>query len=604
MGRIPEDTVRTILDRTDIVQVIGDFVRLEKKGNRYWGLCPFHNEKSPSFSVDSDKGFFYCFGCHKGGDVITFLKEAEKLDYREALEELAKRAGVPIEEESAPSEEEKNRKALLELYDRLAGTFHYLLTQHKSGADAAAYLRRRGVPDSFRESFRLGYAPADRKWLFSFLKSKGYSSEFLAHSGVFSAQHPDFPLFADRLIFPICSPKGETIAFGGRLLQGDGPKYMNSPDTALFHKQENLFALDKALPWIKKENKVLVCEGYMDALSYQVAGISWAVAPLGTAFTERQAHMLRRWTENVILAFDSDDAGKRAADKGCVTAASAGLSVKVLIVQDGKDASEILEKEGPGSLQKVQNLIINGDDFLLKRAKELFDIESVDGRARAAAFLDPYAAALDSEVKRDAFFELASRSLRTDPQSLRTDYERAQQGQRREYGTGKARMARKAGESGENDAPGAVKKAVRTPDLTFLLALAANEDSFGRVRSCFAAADLEDERAKEIYIALEECFRADEHGIEAIASRIGDESLRAAVMESAFSGEFSENAERFIDDGVLRIRRRSLEERRRRLREQIAELGSQADGLSELQYELMHIDAELMSTKDERDERT
>jgi len=598
MGRIPEETIRTILDRTDIVQVIGDYVRLEKKGTRYWGLCPFHNEKSPSFSVDPDKGFFYCFGCRKGGDVITFLKEEEKLDYREALEELAKRAGVPIEEESAPTEEEKNRKALLELYDRLAGTFHYLLTKHKSGAGAAAYLKKRAVPDSFRDSFRLGYAPADRKWLFSFLRGKGYSAEFLAQSGVFAARHPDYPLFADRLIFPICSPKGETLAFGGRLLEGDGPKYLNSPDTELFHKQENLFALDKALPWIKKENKAIVCEGYMDALSYHIAGLSWAVAPLGTAFTERQAHMLRRWTENVVLAFDSDDAGKRAADRGCVTAASAGLAVKVLIVEGGKDASEILEKEGPGSLQKVQNLIINGDDFLLKRAKELFDIESVDGRARAAAFLDPYAAALDSEVKRDAFFELASRSLRTDPQSLRTDFERAQRGQqRRIFAPGRA------GAAGA-EAQTAVKKAVRTPDLVFLLALAVNEGSFGRVRSSFSAADLEDERAKEIYIALEECFRADEHGIESIARRIGDDSLRAALMESAFSGEFSENAERFIDDGVLRIRRRSLLERRRRLQAEIAELDGQAEGLSDLQYELMHIDAELMSIKDERDERT
>lgn len=591
MSRIPDSTIRTILDRTDIVAVIGDYVRLEKRGGRYLGLCPFHNEKTPSFSVDREKGFFYCFGCRKGGDVITFLREQDKLSYREALEELAKRAGVPLELEEAPPEEEKNRKALLELYDRIAGTFHYLLTEHESGQGAAAYLRRRGVPDEFRDSFRLGYAPADRRWLHSFLLKKGYSADFLAHSGIFAERHPDYPLFADRLIFPIASSRGEVIAFGGRLLEGEGPKYINSPDTPLFHKQENLFALDKALPAIKKGGKALICEGYMDALSFHIAGLSWAVAPLGTAFTERQAHLLKRWADEVILAFDSDQAGLAAAVKGCVTAAAAGLSPKVLVLAGGKDASEILEKEGAESLQKVQNLAINGDDFLVRRAKELFDIGSVDGKAKAASFLNPYAAALDSEVKRDAFFDLASRSLRADPHSLRLDYEDSRKG-----------LSPRGGREAAPAAP--VPRAARTPDLVFMLALAANDEQFGRVRSGLAPADLEDERAKELYIALEECFRAEERGVEAVARRIGDEALRAAVMESAASGEFAENVERFVDDGLYRIRRRSLARRRERLRERLAELGSEAEGLSDLQYELMHVDAELTSMKDERDERS
>jgi DNA primase len=592
MSRIPEETVRTILERTDIVAVIGDYVRLEKRGGRYLGLCPFHAEKTPSFSVDREKGFFYCFGCHKGGDVITFLREQDKLSYREALEELAKRAGVPLEFEEAPPEEEKARKALYELYDRIAGTFHYLLTEHEWGREALAYLRRRGVPDEFRDTFRLGYAPRDRRWLYSFLRKKGYSAEFLSHSGIFAERHPDFPLFADRLIFPICTARGETIAFGGRLLEGDGPKYINSPDTALFHKQENLFALDKAQSSIKKVGKALICEGYMDALSFHIAGISYAVAPLGTAFTERQAHLLKRWTDEVILAFDSDAAGQTAAVKGCVTAAAAGLSPKVLVLEGGKDASEILEKEGSESLQKVQNLAINGDDFLVRRAKELFDIGSVDGKAKAASFLNPYAAALDSEVKRDAFFDLASRNLRADPRSLRLDYEDSRKGL----------SPRSARQVPPAEAPGS--RAARTPDLVFMLALAVNDEQFGRIRSGLAPADLEDQRAKELYIALEECFRAEERGVEAVARRITDEALRSSVMESAASGEFEENVERFVADGLYRIRRRSLTHRRDRLKESIAELGPEAEGLSDLQYELMHVDAELTSMKDERDERS
>jgi len=219
MSLIPEATVRTILDRTDIVAVIGDYVRLEKRGGRWLGVCPFHAEKTPSFNVDREKGFFYCFGCRKGGDVVTFLREHEKLGYREALEELARRAGVPIELEEAPSEEERARKALLELYERLAAAFHYLLVEHPSGEAARAVLRRRAIPDELREEFRLGYAPRDRRWLHGFLLKKGYSADFLSRSGLFAERHPDFPLFADRLIFPIAQARGEVIAFGGRLLE-------------------------------------------------------------------------------------------------------------------------------------------------------------------------------------------------------------------------------------------------------------------------------------------------------------------------------------------------------------------------------------------------
>ena len=193
------------------------------------------------------------------------------------------------------------------------------------------------------------------------------------------------------------------IAFGGRLLEGEGPKYINSPDTRLFKKQDNLFALEKALPTIKKQGEALICEGYMDALSFHAAGVLTAVAPLGTAFTASQARLLKRWADRVLLCFDADEAGKKAAERGCAIAAGAGLDAQVVSLPGGKDASEILEKEGMGTLQKIRDFTINGGDFLVRRAKELFDIGSVEGKARASAFLYPYADALDSEIKRVRF---------------------------------------------------------------------------------------------------------------------------------------------------------------------------------------------------------
>ena len=591
MSRIPESTVRSIIEGTDIVTLIEEFVRLERRGGRYIGLCPFHAEKTPSFSVDKDKGFFYCFGCHKGGNSVTFLMEHEKLSYREALEELAKRLSIPIDDNEAPTDEEKHRKAMLELYERMAKTFSWLLLEHDWGKKARDYLLKRGIPLEIAHRFMLGYAPSNRSWLFSFLNKKGYSPEFLAHSGLFAERHQGFPLFSDRLMFPIHSPRGETIAFGGRLLSGDGPKYINSPDTLLFSKQENLFAFDMAQATIKKNGYAIICEGYMDAISFHIAGIDWAIAPLGTAFTERQAHLLKRWANLVYLAFDADSAGQKAAEKACLTAALAGLETKIVILPGGKDASEILEKEGAGSLQNVRDLAINGDEFLIRRSKMAFDTTNVEGKARAIASLYPYIEAQTAEVKRDAFFDLIAHEYHVEIQSIRMDYEDAKKGYKYKK---KSDLEKKDRSS----------FAPRTPDLVLMLALVANSRLFVDFRKRMTIDELDDSRAKELFIVLEENYRAEESGLESILARIEDVNLKNNVLASAMSGEFDENAERFIEEGILGCKRRSLEIQKKRIRERIYELGPAGEGLSELQYELMHLDAELAKMKGERDERS
>jgi DNA primase len=600
MGRIPDHLVQEVLDKTDIVAVIGDHVRLNKKGSRWIGLCPFHSEKSPSFSVDAEKGLFYCFGCQKGGSAVQFLMELDKLSFPEAMEELAKRAGIPLELEEAPSEEEKEKKSLFELYERLRGTFHWLLTEHPSGQAARQRLRERGLPDSIVEDFGLGYSPPDRRWLFQFLVSKGYSQGFLNRSGLFGGPSKDYPIFADRLMFPISDSKGRVIAFGGRLLQGEGPKYINSPDTQLFRKQDNLFALDKALPTIKKQGEALICEGYMDALSFHAAGVSMAVAPLGTAFTSSQAKLLKRWSDKVFLCFDSDEAGKKAAERGCAVAAGAGLDPLVVSLPGGKDASEILEKEGMGTLQKLRDFTINGGDFLVGRAKELFDTGTVDGKARASAYLYPYADALNSEVKRYAFLEFASREFGANPISIRADYEAAKRGAPSRV----SRDGRVPAESRGGSAAGSA----RTDDLVFMAAVVLNAERFKALRSSVKPEDLDDFRARDMFIALEEGFRADDLGVESILGRIEDEQVRRFVREASASGEFALNAERMVDDGVVMVRRRSLERKRERLLAKIADLGgssspADSEALTSLLYEKQRLDTEWEATKGERDER-
>jgi DNA primase len=599
MGRIPDHLVQEVLEKTDIVSVIGEHVRLTKKGGRWMGLCPFHSEKSPSFSVDAEKGLFYCFGCQKGGSTVQFLMELEKLTFPEAIEELAKRAGVQLTIEEAPSEEEREKKALYELYDRLRGTFHWFLIENKAGSIAKERLKTRGIPDSLVEEFQLGYAPSDRRWLFNFLCSKGYSKSFLARSGLFAGSDHDYPIFCDRLMFPISDAKDRVIAFGGRLLQGEGPKYINSPDTPLFRKQDNLFALNKALPAIKKQGEALICEGYMDALSFHAAGITMAVAPLGTAFTASQARILKRWADKVYLCFDSDEAGRKAAERGCAISAQAGLDPYVISLSGGKDASEILEKEGITALQKIRDFTINGGDFLVRRARELFDIGTVEGKAKASAHLYPYADALGSEVKRYAFLDLASREFGANPISLRADYEAAKRGSQ---SRGPKEPERPSG--GRGTAEG---RSARTDDLVLMAALVLNADSFASFRSTIKPEDLDDFRARDLYIALEEGFRADDISAESVLGRVEDDSVRRFVREASASGAFELHAGKLISDGEAKLRRRSLERRRQRLIVKIAELGkaaspSELEALNGLMYEKKCLDAEWEAIKGERDE--
>ena len=302
MARITEASKQAVLNRLDAVAVMEDYLRLEKKSGRYWGLCPFHHEKTSSFTVDPDRKLYYCFGCHKGGDIISFIMEMDKLSYAETLERLARRFGIELAYEGGgdyrrDTGAEQHLEALAELYRRVAASFHHLLMEKPEGEAAKHYILDRGIHIETIKDFRLGYSPQDRSWLFGFLSKKGgFSQEFLAASGLFSKKYPKSAFFSGRLMFPITDRQGRTVAFGGRILSGDGPKYINSVETELFKKGRNLFALDCALPGIRSSKTAVLAEGYMDVLALHQAGVRNTVAPLGTAFTDEQARLLKCWT--------------------------------------------------------------------------------------------------------------------------------------------------------------------------------------------------------------------------------------------------------------------------------------------------------------------
>ncbi|MDR1238751.1 MAG: DNA primase [Treponema sp.] len=610
MSRIAKSTIQEVNDRLDAIAVVEDYVRLEKKGGRYWGLCPFHNEKTPSFTVDPDRKMYHCFGCGQGGGIVNFVMEMDKLSFPEAIETLARRVGVEMVYENsddgawpAKDPEENNRKEeLAELYRRVTVSFRHWLTEKPEGAAALNYILGRGISREMISRFRLGYAPADRNWLHQFLEKKGYSGAFLAASGLFSDRYPRISFFSDRLVFPIADRQGKIVAFGGRLLSGEGPKYLNSRESERYKKGQTLFAIDLALPEIRKTRQVYLAEGYMDVIALHQAGLGNAVAPLGTAFTGDQAKLLRRWAETALLVFDADEAGQNAAVKAILTCRKNGLSCAVVVPGGAgspetaekpgpvenfgdlpeknayilKDPADILKDFGPRTLKRTMECYINDFEYLVNRGKSLYDVSAPEGKARAAAFLFPYLETLDSEVSRDGCFGQIADAFGVDRAAVLNDYNR-----------------RRAGEKNFREEVPQDEKPVRMNDELFLLTLVSvNFHLYPQFRSILELKELEDPAARDLFIALEECFVHEETGMEALLSRIDSAALRRFVLEKGASGEFSGSPEELLLDGVKILKKRRLQRRLSAIVSEMRNPGGETR-LEELISEKMYLDGQI-----------
>jgi DNA primase len=572
-----------------MAEVVSQYVRLEKKGGRFWGLCPFHTEKTPSFTVTPDKAVFYCFGCHKGGSLFTFIMEVEKLPFVEAVRFLAQKAGVEIELEQ---EQDSGQKiAYLELYRRVAGSLNYLLLNHPEAEVARAYLAKRAIGQDTIERFSVGYAPPGRDWLYGFLREKNFSPDFLRGSGLFFVPRAGEPvaLFRDRIVFPIGNSRGELVGFGGRSLGGErGPKYLNTPETSFFRKGELLFGEPGVFQNIRREGGFLLVEGYMDVLAASQSGVRHCLAPLGTALTTEQVRLLKRFASSGLLAFDADEAGLHATERAILLCEQAGLNVEVVRFEQGKDPAEVLEKAGPEALHKSLKYPINSFQFFIETARARHDPGTPEGKKAIIGSLSPYLAAVDSQVKRDGFFRLLAEQLEVEFDSVRADFL-----------SGASRAA-----ASRPDSSRAAEQGL-TADYFFMLAVTVHREYFAQIRNLIGAEDLEDERARKLYIALEECFRAEESTEQALLARVEDPSLRNEVLARTASGEFAAAPQRLIQDGLASVRRRSLERRRNALSAQLAGTGGKEPARQkDLLAEKMHIDDELERLKVGGDERS
>lgn len=395
------EVIDEVVSRSDIVDIISGYIKLKKNGSSYVGLCPFHNEKSPSFSVSPGKQLYHCFGCGVGGNVITFVMEYENYTFLEAVKYLADKAGMQLPETSYSEEEKKNRdlKAKLLEINKIAATYYYHHLKAENGKIGLSYLQKRGLSDTTINRFGLGYAGQTGNALYQYLKSKGYDDALLKETGLFTYERGIHDKFWNRVMFPIMDINNKVIGFGGRVMGDAKPKYLNSPETKLFDKSRNLYGLNAAR--ISRKSNMIICEGYMDVISLHQAGFTQAVASLGTALTPGQAALMKRYTDNVLITYDSDAAGVKAALRAIPILKEAGLTTKVINMQPYKDPDEFIKALGAEAFQeridKAENSFMYEIGVLEKEYDRTDPAESTKFEREAAAKLVTFREKLERE---------------------------------------------------------------------------------------------------------------------------------------------------------------------------------------------------------------
>jgi DNA primase len=399
---LPDSFLQELKARSDIADVVSHYVTLKRSGKNLVGLCPFHSEKSPSFNVSPDQGFFYCFGCGAGGDVITFIEKIENLDYMESVRLLAQRAGLTVPESQADDGMAKLRTRILAL-NRETARFYYAVLNSEAGKPGAEYFARRQLrPETIRH-FGLGFSPPGHFSLVDSLAKKGFTQQemILANVAFKSSSGRAVDRFYGRVMFPIIDLRGNVVAFGGRTLGDDKPKYLNTADTPVFNKGDMLFALNFA----KNGNngRLILCEGYMDVISMHQAGFTQAVATLGTSLTPSQARLMSRYAKEVTVSYDSDGPGQKAAARAIPMLREAGLLVRVLTIEGGKDPDEYIKSYGPARFKQMLDACGNDVEYRLQKAKSGLNLQTAEGRVTYLRGASEVLASLENKVEREVY---------------------------------------------------------------------------------------------------------------------------------------------------------------------------------------------------------
>ncbi|MBQ2774331.1 MAG: DNA primase [Clostridia bacterium] len=420
--RLSDTFLEDLRSRVDIESVISPYVNLRRRGKNLVGLCPFHNEKTPSFTVYPETESFYCFGCGAGGDIVTFMRRIENLDYLEAVKMLAERAGMSLPEDGFDDSMAKQRTKVLEANRAAAKFFHAQLFSER-GREALDYFLNRGLKVETIRHFGLGYAPNDWQELKNHLNKMGFDDVLLESANLLRRSDKNgrvryYDNFRNRIMFPIIDLRGNVIAFGGRVMDDSKPKYINTSDTLVYKKSNGVFALNFAKNG--NDGKLIVAEGYMDVIALHQAGFTNAIACLGTALTKEQANLLSRYAKEVLISYDSDEAGQKATERAIGIFSSTGLEVRVLRLSGGKDPDEIIKKYGPQRFRDIIEGAANDTEYRILRARDGLDLSSDDGKLKFLSHVADILAELSSPIEVDIYASRLSRELDVDKTAVMT----------------------------------------------------------------------------------------------------------------------------------------------------------------------------------------
>lgn len=550
------EVIEEVVSRNDIVDVISGYIKLKKSGSSYVGLCPFHNEKSPSFSVSGTKQMYHCFGCGVGGNVITFVMEYENYTFPEAVKMLADRAGIalPVMEYSGEDRRERDIKTKLLEINKIAATFYYHQLKSPAGQSGLDYLKKRQLSDKTINTFGLGYAPQLTGDLYRMLKEKGYDDELLKESGLFTYEKGIREKFWNRVIFPIMDINNKVIGFGGRVM-GDGkPKYLNSPETKLFDKSRNLYGLNVARS--SRKNNLIICEGYMDVISMHQAGFNQAVASLGTALTPGHARLMKRYTDNVLITYDSDEAGVKAALRAIPILKEAGLSTKVINMRPYKDPDEFIKALGTEAFQeridKAENSFIY-EIGIIEKNYNRSDPESETAFEREVA---NKLVQFSEKLERDNYMKAVCRQFMIPEDGMREMVIRiGSQGgiiPRQTQPVRRMEPTRKKKEDG-----------IRQAEKILLTWMIEDGDIYDKVSEYIQPDDFIDPLFKDVASKVYEQYETGSVNPAAIIGSYSDGDMHSEIA-AMFSAELSESLskserEKTLNDTVLRVKKSSLD---------------------------------------------
>ena len=453
--RLPDSFLQELKDRNNILDVVSGYVNLKRSGRTMSGLCPFHGEKTPSFHVNAEQGYFHCFGCGAGGDVITFIRKIENLDYIDAVKFLAQRAGMELPEDGRDEAAARIRGRIYEANREAARFFHRCLYSEE-GKNALAYLRGRGLTERTIKHFGLGYSPNSRYALVRQLHSLGFRDEEIIRANLgFQGRYGSkgaLDRFADRVMFPIIDLRGNVIGFGGRIMTDQKPKYLNTSDTMVFNKSQNLYALNFAKN--AGEKRLILAEGYMDVIALHQAGFPTAVATLGTSLTTEQARLIARYAQEVVICYDSDGAGQKATARAIPMLREAGLLVRVLTVTGGKDPDEFIRShgdQGPARFKQLLEASGNDVEYRLQKAANGLDLSQPDGKIAYLTACVSILATLDSKIEQEVYAGRIAAEVEIEKSSVMAQVEKQMRKRRRSQSVQEFREIQKA-TSGFGDA--------------------------------------------------------------------------------------------------------------------------------------------------------